>query len=52
VIGLREGAWLRVAGEAIQLKGGSGARLFRRDQEPEELTPGSDLSELLRETIR
>ena len=52
VIGLREGAWLRVAGEAIQLKGGSGARLFRRDQEPEELTPGSDLSESLRERTR
>ena len=52
VIGLREGAWLRVAGEAIRLEGRSGARLFRRDQEPEELTPGSELSDLLEPETR
>ena len=44
VIGLREGAWLRVAGSAMRLEGGSGARLFKRDSEPVELAAGSDLS--------
>jgi len=52
VIGLREGAWLRVTGPAMQLKGTSGARLFRRDQEPEELAAGSDLSAMLEGTSR
>lgn len=47
VIGLREGAWLRVTGPAMKLEGSSGARLFRHDREPEELTAGSDLSDLL-----
>ena len=47
VIGLREGAWLRVAGPAMRLEGRSGARLFRHDGEPEELAAGSDLSDML-----
>ena len=47
VIGLREGAWLRVAGPAMRLEGRSGARLFRHDREPEELAAGSDLSHML-----
>jgi len=47
VIGLREGAWLRVAGPAMKLDGRSGGRLFRHDQEPEELAAGSDLSDML-----
>jgi len=47
VIGLREGAWLRVAGPAMRLEGRSGARLFRNDGEPEELAAGSDLSDML-----
>lgn len=48
VIGLREGAWLRVTGPAMWLEGRGGARLFRRDREPEELAVGSDLSDMLR----
>ena len=47
VIGLREGAWLQVAGQAMRLEGSGGARLFRCDREPEELAPGADLSAML-----
>lgn len=47
VIGLREGAWLRITGPAMQLEGSSGARLFRCDREPEEFAAGSDLSAML-----
>jgi dipeptidase E len=47
VIGLREGAWLKVMGSTMSLGGERGARLFRRGEEPEELAPGSDLSVLL-----
>jgi dipeptidase E len=48
VLGLREGAWLRVEGDAMTLGGGSGARLFRRGAEPAELPPGADLAATLR----
>jgi dipeptidase E len=48
VIGLREGAWLRVDGSQMWLEGRGGARLFRRDREPEELAAGADVSDLLR----
>jgi len=47
VVGLREGAWLRVEAGRTMLKGSSGARIFRKDQTPVEVSPGSDLSELL-----
>lgn len=47
VIGLREGAWLRVEGAGMRLEGRGGARLFRRGEEPVELVAGSDLSEML-----
>jgi len=40
VLGLREGSWLRVAGETIELKGTHTARLFKKDKEPVEITPG------------
>ncbi len=43
VVGLREGAILRVEGESILLKGQAGARLFRRGQEPVEVALGSGL---------
>jgi dipeptidase E len=43
VVGLREGAWIRVAGGTRTLGGATGARLFRRGAEPAELAPGSDL---------
>jgi dipeptidase E len=44
VAGLREGAILRVEGEAVLLKGSSGARLFRRGEEPVEVKPVVDIS--------
>lgn len=39
VIGLREGSWLHVTGETIQLKGNLTARWFSPHQEPIELPP-------------
>ncbi len=47
VVGLREGAMLRVEGDRMELLGVSGTRLFRRGEEPEEYEPGADLSFLL-----
>jgi dipeptidase E len=48
VLGLREGTWLRVEGNHGTLEGGeAGARVFRRDAEPEELRPGARLDGLL-----
>ena len=38
VVGLREGAWLLVEGGMVVLQGVNGARLFRRDETPLELT--------------
>ncbi len=46
VVGLREGAMLRVDGKAIQLLGHKGARIFSRGNEPREVLPGADLSYL------
>jgi len=47
VLGLREGAWLHREGASLRLEGGAGARLFRRARDPQELSPGSALDELL-----
>lgn len=43
VLGLREGSWLEVTGEKILLKGELTARLFRKNEAPEELASGIDL---------
>ena len=48
VVGLREGAWLRVEGPSCRLEGGA-ARIFRRGSEPEEAAPGTSLDALLKE---
>jgi len=47
VLGLREGAWLRVSGRRAILSGNSTGRLFRRDAEPIDVPIGTDLSYLL-----
>jgi dipeptidase E len=43
VIGLREGAMLRIENGETTLRGSSGARIFRRGQTPEEVAPGAQL---------
>jgi dipeptidase E len=48
VLGLREGAWLRVEGDSAHLEGANGARIFRRGKEPEEAAPGAALDALLK----
>jgi dipeptidase E len=47
VVGLREGAMLRVEHGTIQLKGCSGARIFRRGREPMEVMPVAELEDYL-----
>jgi dipeptidase E len=48
VIGLREGAMIRVEHGSAELKGSSGARIFRRGQAPLEVLPGAQLDALLK----
>jgi len=47
VLGLREGAWIRVAGQRAVLSGAGTGRLFQRDKEPADVPIGADLSFLL-----
>jgi dipeptidase E len=47
VVGLREGTMLRVEQGSIVLKGITAARIYRREQAPVEVEPGSNLAELL-----
>jgi dipeptidase E len=50
VVGLREGAWMRIEGDRANLggvQGGRGARIFRRGEEPEERGTGESLDDLL-----
>jgi dipeptidase E len=49
VVGLREGAWIRVEGDTAILGGGNRARIFRCGEEPEERGSGAGLSDLMRE---
>ncbi|CAN5268366.1 dipeptidase PepE [soil metagenome] len=51
VLGLREGAILRVEGSSGRLLGPAGARLFQRGQEPLELAAGSVLDDLLAKRV-
>jgi dipeptidase E len=46
VVGLREGAWLRVD-DGVRLGGATGARVFRRGHSPAEAQPGSRIDQLL-----
>jgi dipeptidase E len=47
VVGLREGAILRVDAGAVVLKGVAGARLFRRGEEPVEVMPVTAIERLV-----
>lgn len=47
VVGLREGAMLRVDVGSVILRGVSGARIFRRGHSPVEPEPGAELNHLL-----
>jgi dipeptidase E len=49
VVGLREGAILRIEGDEVSLRGIARMRLFRRGQPPEEFDPGARLDFLLRQ---
>jgi dipeptidase E len=46
VVGIREGAWIRVEGDHATLGGARGARIFRRGLEPEERGAGESLDDL------
>jgi dipeptidase E len=50
VVGLREGAMLRVLGDAVELRGRAGARVFRRGQEPVEVAPVARIENLLQDS--
>ena len=47
VVGLREGAMLRIEGESVELRGRAGARIFRRGQEPVEVAPVASIQALV-----
>ena len=47
VVGLREGAMLRIENGTTTLKGSTGARIFRRGHEPVEVKPVAVLDEIL-----
>jgi dipeptidase E len=47
VVGLREGAMLRIEGDSVQLLGAPGARIFRRGHAPQEVRPGDPLDFVL-----
>jgi dipeptidase E len=47
VVGIREGAWLLCTNGTVTLKGQTGARIFRRDHAPVEVTPGTEISNLV-----
>lgn len=47
VVGLREGSMLRIEGGRVVLKGVTGARIFRRGEQPREYSPGANLDFLL-----
>lgn len=47
VVGLREGAMLRIEDGRTLLKGSTGARIFRRGSEPVEILPGSFIDSMI-----
>jgi dipeptidase E len=47
VLGMREGAWVRVENRSVTLCGSTGARIFRREKKPIEAVPGDEISGLV-----
>ena len=47
VVGLREGAMLYIKGKHVKLKGSTGARIFKKGQDPKEFKTGDSLDFLL-----
>ncbi len=47
VVGLREGAMLRVEGDSVELRGRAGARIFRPGEEPVEAAPVAPIESLV-----
>jgi len=47
VVGLREGAMLRVEGESVTLKGSTAARIFRGGEAPVEVRPVANIEQLI-----
>jgi dipeptidase E len=47
VLGMREGAWVRVENKTVQLRGMNGARIFRRGEKPVEAVTGDEISGLV-----
>jgi len=52
VVGLREGAILRVEGPSVLLQGVAGARIFRRGEEPVEVLPVASIESLVEPSVR
>jgi dipeptidase E len=52
VVGLREGAMLRIEGEAVTLTGSRGARIFRGGEAPVEVLPVANIEELVARQCR
>jgi dipeptidase E len=48
VVGIREGAWLLCNDGTVTLKGQTGARIFRRDEAPVEVSPCTEISKLVK----
>jgi dipeptidase E len=46
VLGLREGSWLLISDNKVELKGELSARIFKTEKLPFEIDTNSDLSEL------
>src|SRR3989440_897064 len=47
VLGMREGAWVRIENQSVTLRGSSGARIFRRGEKPVEAVTGDEISDLV-----
>jgi dipeptidase E len=47
VLGMREGAWVRIENRSVKLRGSTGARIFRRGEKPVEAVTGDEISGLV-----